>query len=226
VFIERKKRGSLSQYSKECASIPTNICRHMVLIHRNHYCTWCTMTSTICTVGQCVNHCVAPFFDGSKCTTCKILTLRLSLDSQAIFSRWIWNTLQHLHDQPIVLSDAREISASARTNSSQHCVLIYTSTDRTEKLFCYYYTVRCLIPSMTSMMIINSSHVAAVTTAACEVRQLQCNIASLKQVQCVEIFNPRNKRIYTLYLSAEDAYLFILLKMTLKFHQIPNLNIH
>ena len=39
---------------------------------------------TICTVGQCVNHCVAPFFDGSKCTTCKILTLRLSLDSQAI----------------------------------------------------------------------------------------------------------------------------------------------
>jgi len=48
-------------------------------------------------------------------------------------------------------------------------------------------------------------------------RQLQCNMASLKETQGVEIFDPRNKKIYTLHLTAEDTHIFILLK-TLKFH--------
>ena len=41
------------------------------------------------------------------------------------------------------------------------------------------------------------SHIATVITAAFEMRQLQCNIASLKEVQYTEIFDPgKNTNIH------------------------------
>ena len=60
--------------------------------------------------------------------------------------------------------------------------------------------------------VINDSHIVTATTAAFEMRHLQCNMASLKEY--VKIFEPGNKKIYTLYLTAEDAHIFILPKMT------------
>jgi len=45
----------------------------------------------------------------------------------------------------------------------------------------------------------------------------ECSIyKSYKSI--VDIFDLGNKKIYTLYLTAEGAHIFILPKMTLKFH--------
>ena len=57
--------------------------------------------------------------------------------------------------------------------------------------------------------VINDSHIATATTAAFKVRQLQCNMASPKKAQR-KIFDLGNKKMYTLYLIAENAYIFIL----------------
>jgi len=44
--------------------------------------------------------------------------------------------------------------------------------------------------------VINDSHIATATTAAFEVRQLQCNMAPLKEAQRVEIIQEIKKYIY------------------------------
>ena len=64
-------------------------------------------------------------------------------------------------------------------------------------------TQRAVTASSSLNVIINNSYIA--TTAAFEVIVQKW---SLKEAQCIEIFDLENKKIYTLYLTAEKMHLY------------------